>query len=194
MKRTTAAITKRCSDVKNRSHHYMPIKKTSQCRESAGKPGHPNSHQRILVVDDNEDIRRLNTEVLAESGYQVDTAADGARAWDSLQIKNYDLLLTDYGLPRVNGLSLIKKLRAARITIPVILVSGTVSAEDLKHPRLHIDATLCKPYTLSELLASVRKALEPAHHLPASPRQRIHKNSSPLDVSKHLSKRKPARK
>jgi two-component system OmpR family response regulator len=135
----------------------MTVKKTSRGRESTGKR---NPHHRILVVDDDEDIRRLHTEVLVNSGYKVDAAADGAIAWDALQLNDYDLLLPDHGMPPVNGLHLVKKLRAARMAMPVIMVSGMGPAKELRrHPWLQIDATLLKPYTPRELLATVRNVL-----------------------------------
>ena len=54
----------------------------------------PNSPRRILVVDDDSDVRRLNTEVLIHFGYHVDAAEDGAAAWETLQLKNYDLIIS----------------------------------------------------------------------------------------------------
>ena len=144
----------------------MTAKKISEGRESTRKPGLLKIHHRILVVDDDETIRYLNTEVLTSSGYHVDSAADGALAWDALQIKSYDLLLTDYDMPRLNGLDLIKKLRAACITIPVIMVSGTVPMKNLTHPWLHIDAALPKPYTFDELLNCVSKVLHATDGIP----------------------------
>ena len=114
----------------------------------------------ILVVDDDADIRRLNVEVLADSGYQVDAAEDGVEAWQALNTKPYDLLITDNKMPMVTGLELIKKLRAEDMTLPVILVSGTLPAEELKHhPWLQIQATLLKPYTLAELFRTVKEVL-----------------------------------
>ncbi len=139
----------------------MTAKKISLAGESAGTPfqRQPN-HQHILVVDDDGDIRRLNTEVLADFGYTVDAAADGAAAWDILQLNHYDLLVTDYNMPKMSGIELIKKLHAARMTLPVVLVSGTIPTIELsRHPWLQIDATLLKPYTLDELLATVRNVL-----------------------------------
>jgi CheY-like chemotaxis protein len=116
---------------------------------------------RVLVVEDDEDIRRLNVEALVGSGYEVDAVANGAAAWDTLQLNHYHLLITDYNMPKVTGVELIKKLRAARMSLPVILVSGTIPAKELsRHPWLQIDATLLKPYTLDELLATVRKVLQ----------------------------------
>jgi DNA-binding response OmpR family regulator len=119
-----------------------------------------NPHQRVLVVDDDEDIRRVNTETLVGSGYKVDAAADGADAWDVLQLNRYDLLVTDYNMPKMTGVDLLLKLHAARIVLQVIMVSGTIPTEKLKrHPWLQIDATLLKPYTSDELLATVKKVL-----------------------------------
>ena len=136
----------------------MTLKNRSQADEPAGPPFQ--RHRRILVVDDDEDIRRIETEALVCSGYKVDAAADGAVAWDTLQLNSYDLLLTDHDMPKVTGVELLIKLRAARMALPAILVSGTISTETLKrHPWLQIDATLLKPYTPDELLATVRKVL-----------------------------------
>lgn len=119
-----------------------------------------NPRKRILVVDDDEDIRRLATEALASSGYKVDVATDGAVAWDTLQLSRYDLLVTDYNMPKMSGVDLLLKLHAARMSLPVILVSGTIPTDKLKrHPWLQIGATLLKPYTPEELLATVRNVL-----------------------------------
>jgi two-component system chemotaxis response regulator CheY len=111
-----------------------------------------NLRQRILVVEGDENIRRLNTEVLANSGYKVDAAVDGAIAWDTLQLNHYDLLVTGYNMPGMSGIELLKNLHAARIVLQVLMVSGTILPEKLKrHPWLQIDATLLKPYAPDEL-------------------------------------------
>jgi DNA-binding response OmpR family regulator len=140
----------------------MTDKSISLAGEPSGKPfqNQLNPRQRILVVDDDGDIRRLNTEVLVGAGYEVDSAANGALAWDILQFKRYDLLVTDYNMPKMSGVELLLKLHACRMALPVILVSGTIPWEKLKrHPWLHIDATLLKPHTPDELLAEVEKVL-----------------------------------
>jgi DNA-binding response OmpR family regulator len=148
----------------------MPIKKPRHGRGSFGKRHHTNRHQRILVVDDDEDIRRLNTEVLTNAGYRADSAADGAIAWSALQLHDYDLLLTDQVMPNVSGLNLIKRLRAARMSMPVIVVSGSMPVKGLcQHSWLQIDSTLLKPYTSDELLATVRKVLYATDGVPGRP-------------------------
>src|ERR1039457_4684287 len=85
----------------------------------------PNLRQRILVVDDDPLIRRLNSEVLIYSGYRVDAADDGASAWDALLVNDYDLLITDNDMPKVTGVDLLKKVHATRMAMPVVMAAGT---------------------------------------------------------------------
>ncbi|MDD5141664.1 MAG: response regulator [Verrucomicrobiales bacterium] len=119
-----------------------------------------NSPHRILVVEDDAVIRRLNTKVLVDSGYEVDAAENGAVAWDALQLNGYDLVITDNKMPKVSGVDLIKKLYAAHMSLPVIMVSGTMPAEELKQsPWLQIKATLDKPYSIADLLSTVKNVL-----------------------------------
>src|ERR1041385_7209715 len=75
---------------------------------------------RILVVDDEVEIRQVNAEVLRRFGYQTETVADGAAAWEALQANRYDLLITDNRMPKVSGVELVKKMRSAHMTLPVI--------------------------------------------------------------------------
>jgi DNA-binding response OmpR family regulator len=115
---------------------------------------------RILLVDDDNQLLKLYARFLISSGYHVDTAADGAHAWKSLQDINYDLLITDNKMPKVTGMELIKKLRSENLTLPVILASGAIPMEELnRHPELQLDATLPKPFTGTELLDLVKKVL-----------------------------------
>lgn len=115
---------------------------------------------RILVVEDDDDMRRLNREVLIHHGYQVDGAADGAAGWEAINANRYDLLITDNGMPKLTGLDLLKKLRAARLVLPVIMATGVLPAHEFaKSPWLIPEATLLKPYTATELLAKVRAVL-----------------------------------
>ncbi|MGA2030197.1 MAG: response regulator [Verrucomicrobiota bacterium] len=114
----------------------------------------------ILVAEDNADVGDLITKVLNRAGYDVDAAKDGALAWDMLQIKNYDLLITDDHMPKLTGIELVKKAQAARMALPVILMSGSLPLEMLKeHSGLQVNATLPKPYDLMELLNTVKEVL-----------------------------------
>lgn len=116
--------------------------------------------QRILVVEDDVDICQLNCDVLRESGYHVDSALDGRTAWQVLKSDRYDLLITNHSMPMMTGLELINNVRSKSMQLPVILTSGLMPTEKIKQqPWLQIQATLRKPYTLTELFLLVREIL-----------------------------------
>jgi len=123
-----------------------------------------NPLRRILVVEDEPDIRRLNAVALNRAGYHVDTAEDGLAGWKALHAvrhapESYHLLITDHDMPGLTGLALVKKLRAARMAMPVIMASGTSSTEDMfiRYPWLQPAAMLVKPYSMEQLLGTVEK-------------------------------------
>src|ERR1041385_5324755 len=110
--------------------------KDNPASETSGNPkGLPQSSivhvPRILLVDDDVDIRQTNTELLMRFGYQVDSAEDGAAGWAALRVSHYDLVITDNNMPKVSGLEMVDKLRAAHMPLPVILASGGTSDEEL---------------------------------------------------------------
>jgi DNA-binding response OmpR family regulator len=117
-----------------------------------------NPPQRILVADDDEHIRLINTGILSSAGYEVEAVSDGGAAWKALQQKRYDLLLTDNNMPKMSGLVLIENLQAAGIRLPVIMVTGVPPPAKLSQ-NLQIEAMLLKPYKAEELLAKVRNVL-----------------------------------
>jgi len=128
----------------------------------AGAPlqGQRSPPRRILVAEDDENIRRYNAEVLAHSGYHVDAAEDGAAAWDTLLRNRYDLLVTDNDMPKVSGVELLHKLHAAHIALPVIMATGKLPKEEfIRYPWLQPAALLLKPYSFNELLGTVRNVL-----------------------------------
>jgi len=135
-------------------HYQQPGGSSAMSEASAVRQTNPT--HRILVVEDDQDILQLNTAVLSQAGYLVATAANGAIAWDLLQFETFDLLVTDNEMPEVTGVELLKKLRAARMVLPVIMATGTEPQEEFaRDPWLRPAATLRKPYTLDELLGAV---------------------------------------
>jgi DNA-binding response OmpR family regulator len=114
----------------------------------------------ILVVEDESDIRRLSVGALVRSGYQMHAAEDGAAAREALHDYNYDLLITDSNMPKVSGVELLKKLRAARMSPPVIMATGAFPSEEFnRYPWLQPAATLLKPHAIAELLSTVKEIL-----------------------------------
>lgn len=114
----------------------------------------------ILVVDDDGDIRLLNASVLKRAGYAVDTADNGARGWRLLCLNGYDLLITDNEMPELSGIDLLRRMRAADMSQPVIIATGRPPTQELaQNPQLQATTLLLKPYTIDDLLAAVRSAL-----------------------------------
>lgn len=127
---------------------------------STARQSQPNPPKRILVVDDDPSLRQIYTEVLTQADYEVDTAEDGAVAWDALQVNGYDLLITDNNMPNVTGVDLLKKVHAARMTLPVIMATGTYPAEEFsRFSWIQPDTTLLKPYSMAEFLGAVKEVL-----------------------------------
>jgi DNA-binding response OmpR family regulator len=127
---------------------------------SAQLQGQPNSRRRILLVDDDVIIRQVSTEMLTQSGYEVDTASDGAAGWEALQANEYDLLITDNFMPKLTGVEMVKLLHVARIAMPVIMATGRIPKEEFgRQPWLKAASMLVKPFSARQLLATVEKAL-----------------------------------
>jgi len=142
----------------------------------------PSRPCRILVVEDEPEIRHLIGGKLRRSGFEVDEAEDGVFAWSYLQVYDYDLLVTDNSMPKMTGVELLAKLRAARMVLPVIMATAVPPKKEFaESPWLIPEATLTKPYTLDELLDTVKKVL----HVTDSPRANgtIKKLAAPTDSS-----------
>jgi len=111
---------------------------------------------RVLVADDDADIRRVLSEILNSAGYAVDAAEDGSLAWHTLQQNSYDILITDNGMPKVSGVELLAKLRRAKMKLPVIMITSLVPENEFaKRPWLTPDATVIKPFQTAELLGKI---------------------------------------
>ena len=125
----------------------------------------PVNPPRILVVDDDVHLRRLEADLLKSAGHRVETAEDGLKAWQVLQSRVYDLLVTDFSMPGLSGLALVHLLRRASIALPVVMVSGALDSLDIegltRDPWARIHAFVRKPFTRPELLLAVSRALTP---------------------------------
>ena len=116
-----------------------------------------NSVLRILVVDDDADIRNLVAAMLRRSGYEVTCAADGEAAWTELSGGNFDLLITDHEMPRLSGLELVQRVRAAALALPIIMLSGNLPVAEREFAQSFSPAAaMRKPFLPGQLLAKVR--------------------------------------
>ena len=113
---------------------------------------------RILYAEDERDLNDLVTRRLVAEGYGVDSCLDGQQAWDYLQAADYDAAILDIMMPHLDGLSVLKKLRAAGKTTPVLLLTARDAIAD-RVAGLDSGANdyLVKPFALAELDTGTRR-------------------------------------
>ncbi|HJB67322.1 MAG TPA: response regulator transcription factor [Candidatus Fournierella excrementigallinarum] len=112
---------------------------------------------RILVVEDTRDMNRLIVKALAKAGYSVDGCLDGEEALDYLAGAEYDGIVLDVMMPKMDGHQLLAKLRAQGSDIPVLFLTARDSVADrVEGLDLGADDYLVKPFAFEELLARIR--------------------------------------
>jgi PAS domain S-box-containing protein len=115
---------------------------------------------KILVIEDDQLSAHTLTSILTEQNYAVEVAADGDIAWNLIDTYDYDLILLDIMLPKLDGISLCKKIRLSGQQVPILLLTGCDSSHD---KAIGLDAGaddyVVKPFDSEELVARVRALL-----------------------------------
>lgn len=118
---------------------------------------------RILVVEDEPAIAADIAAALARAGYVVEAVADGEEAWFRAETADYDAIVLDLGLPRLDGISVLKRLRAAGVATPVLILTARASwGERVAGIDAGADDYLGKPFHSEELLARIGAILRRA--------------------------------
>jgi two-component system, OmpR family, response regulator len=118
---------------------------------------------RVLIVEDEAALSRQLASALGEAGYAVDCAADGARAEFLGQTEQYDAVVLDLGLPKIDGLTLLRRWRQDGLTMPVLVLT----ARDSWHEKVQgidsgADDYVAKPFRMEEVLARLRALIRRA--------------------------------
>ena len=112
---------------------------------------------RVLLVEDDELIGQAVKQALHDASYAVDWVRDGETASSSIDLEDYSLILLDLGLPRKDGLQVLKEIRTSKISMPVIIITARDSIEDrIAGLDLGADDYLVKPFSVEELNARIR--------------------------------------
>ena len=126
---------------------------------------------RLLVVEDDPAIAKILREALHNAGFEADFAGDGLEGLNLATAKSYDAAILDIMLPRLDGLSLIDRLRKLEIRTPVLILSARQSVDDrVKGLQTGGDDYLTKPFAVAELLARVQSLIRRSQGTPESTR------------------------
>jgi two-component system OmpR family response regulator len=118
---------------------------------------------RLLVVEDEEQLSQQLASALSSAGYAVDCAADGERADFLAHTEQYDAVLLDLGLPKIDGLTLLRQWREASLRMPVLILTARGSwSEKVRGIDEGADDYMSKPFQMEELLARLRALIRRA--------------------------------
>ena len=114
--------------------------------------------KRVLVVDDEETIRVLLSEIFKSQGYEAETAENGEKALQEVTNKRFDLIVTDYLMPKMDGLELTRKLKTINPSIPILVFTSNGPEKEL----LESGALAClrKPLSIYQLQMISQNILE----------------------------------
>lgn len=116
--------------------------------------------KRILIVDDDDEIRELLEFDVAQSGYFVDTACDGMEGLNKALNNSYDLILLDVMMPKMNGFDVCKNIRQAKLAIPILMLTAKGTIDDKTEGfDCGADDYLVKPFDIQEVLLRIRVLL-----------------------------------
>ena len=112
---------------------------------------------RILVVDDDREIRRLLQDYLRENEYRVTAVADGKGMWEALDSARIDLIVLDLMLPHIDGIEVCRRLRTARPALPILMLTAKGQSRDRDlAERSGATMFMSKPFANAEILAAVK--------------------------------------
>ena len=116
--------------------------------------------KRILIVDDDDEIRDLLEFDISQSGYFVDTASDGMEGLNKALNNAYDLILLDVMMPKMNGFDVCKNIRQAKLAIPILMLTAKGTIDDKTEGfDCGADDYLVKPFDIREVLLRIRVLL-----------------------------------
>jgi len=135
-----------------------------------GRGALPSACPRLLVVEDDQEMRDLLMDMLSGEGFLAESAGDGAEALIRLRADTFAAVLLDKNMPGLSGLDLLPSLRTMCPNTPIILTTAFGDAETQQEAvSKGAHAYLPKPFTTQSLLDAIRRALEPRHSAAPSP-------------------------
>jgi PAS domain S-box-containing protein len=115
---------------------------------------------KILIVEDEEEVRNLLSDILASGEHEVKAAANGTQGLEFFEGGSFDLVFTDLGMPDMSGWEVAKKIKAINGKVPIVLVTGwNVEIQDDEKNNNHVDKVIQKPFQVDQVLSSVQEVM-----------------------------------
>ncbi len=125
----------------------------------------------VLVVDDENTVCNSCKKILTQGGYNVDVALSGQEALNKMKGRGFDVLITDWKMPEIDGLEVTKRIKKENPNVAVIMITGYPSVESSVNAiRSGVSDYVPKPFTPDELNDAVIRVLEKAGRIPAAAR------------------------
>lgn len=147
--------------------------------------------EKILLIEDDADIREMLIDYLSGDGYEITAYADGVSVWAFTDITDYSLALVDLMLPQINGFELIKKIREIS-TIPIIIITAKNSDHDKSRGlSMGADDYVTKPFSIVELSARIKANIRRVamYDVQTPTENIIQLKDLQIDLSAHIVKR-----
>lgn len=140
---------------------------------------------RILVVEDDVYLAEVLNEALSDRQYTADVVGDGEAAWSCIEAGQYDLIVLDVTLPKLDGISFCRRLRDRNFTLPVLMLTARDTVTDkINGLDAGADDYVVKPFDLQELMARIRALLRRGHSITTSLNWgKLRLNSSTYEVA-----------
>lgn len=142
---------------------YLPVTDLEPARKNEIGTNLPKGEEHILLVDDEEVLIQINTELLQHLGYQISSSTNSVQALELIkkEADRFDLVISDYNMPDMNGLQLAHQINSLRTDLPIIICTGYADKVDLARAEaIGIKKILFKPLSLAILSDGVRKILD----------------------------------
>ena len=115
---------------------------------------------KILIVEDEEDVRQLLSDILTSGEHEVEVAANGTEGIKMFEQGSFDMVFTDLGMPDMSGWEVAKKIKDINGKVPIVLVTGwNVEIQDDKKKNYDVNIVIQKPFQVNQVLSSVQAVI-----------------------------------
>ena len=149
----------------------LPVLEKERCEEEnkIEPPAGEMEKAKILVIDDEEDVRELISDILTDGGHEVEIAADGINGLELFKEKEFDLVFTDLGMPGMSGWQVARAIKDMSGKIPVGVISGwDIVLEESEMKERGVDFVAHKPFKVDHILRLVREGIKLKHQFKAA--------------------------